>query len=134
MLRPLTKTLQPRPVICASQRIRGFGPGFASRTIRSVSIANLKIVSKKSANRRQGPVPLSRTTNVEVTRDAPRVAARDGGGCNIKGNISHNSGKRIYHMPGDRDYERTRISSSRGEKYFCTQARRGRQGWRRAGR
>ena len=53
MLRPLTKTLQPRPVICASQRIRGFGPGFASRTIRSVSIANLKIVSKKSANRRQ---------------------------------------------------------------------------------
>ena len=33
------------------------------------------------------------------TRDAPRVAARDRGGCHIKGNISHNSAKRIYHMP-----------------------------------
>ena len=68
------------------------------------------------------------------TRDAPRVAARDGGGCNINGNISHNSGKRIYHMPGDRDYERTRISSSRGEKYFCTEAQARAAGWRRAGR
>ena len=28
---------------------------------------------------------------VKATRDAPRVAARDRGGCNIKGNISHNS-------------------------------------------
>ena len=59
---------------------------------------------------------------VKATRDAPRVAARDRGNCNIKGNISHNSGKRIYHMPGDRDYERTRISTSRGERYFCTES------------
>ena len=51
---------------------------------------------------------------VKATRDAPRVSARDRGGCNIKGNISHNSRRRIYHMPGDRDYERTRISTSRG--------------------
>ena len=68
------------------------------------------------------------------TRDAPRVAARDRGTCNIKGNISHNSGKRIYHMPGDRDYERTRISTSRGERYFCSEAEARAAGWRRAGR
>ena len=69
-----------------------------------------------------------------ATRDAPRVAAPDRGACNIKGNISHNSGKRIYHVPGDRDYERTRISPSRGEKYFCTEAEARAAGWRRAGR
>ena len=69
-----------------------------------------------------------------ATRDAPRVAGRDRGGCNIKGNISHNSGRRIYHMPGDRDYERTRISTSRGERYFCTEAEARAAGWRRAGR
>ena len=69
-----------------------------------------------------------------ATRDAPRIAARDRGACNIKGNISHNSGKRIYHVPGDRDYERTRISASRGEKYFCTEAEARAAGWRRAGR
>ena len=69
-----------------------------------------------------------------ATRDAPRVAAPDRGACRIKGNISHNSGRRIYHMPGDRDYERTRISTSRGERYFCTEAEARAAGWRRAGR
>ena len=54
--------------------------------------------------------------------------------CNIKGNISHNSGRRIYHMPGDRDYARTRISPSRGERWFCTEAEARAAGWRRAGR
>ena len=71
---------------------------------------------------------------VKATRDAPRVAAPDRGAWNIKGNISQNSGKRIYHMPGDRDYVRTRISTSRGERYFCTEAEARAAGWRRAGR
>ena len=69
-----------------------------------------------------------------TTRDPPRVAARDRGACRIKGNISHNSGRRIYHVPGDRDYEGTRISPSRGERYFCTEAEARAAGWRRAGR
>ena len=76
----------------------------------------------------------SRGDRVKATRDASRVAARDRGNCNIKGNISHNGGKRIYHMPGDRDYERTRISTSRGERYFCSEAEARAAGWRRAGR
>ena len=76
----------------------------------------------------------SRDSRAKATRDAPRVAARDRGTCNIKGNISHNSGKRIYHMPGDRDYERTRISTARGERYFCSEAEARAAGWRRAGR
>ena len=41
-------------------------------------------------------------------------------------------GRRICHMPGDRDYERTRISTSRGERYFCTEAEARAAGWRRA--
>ena len=69
-----------------------------------------------------------------ATRDAPRVSAGERGGCKIKGNISHNSGRRIYHMPGGRDYERTRISTSRGERYFCTEAEARAAGSRRAGR
>ena len=69
-----------------------------------------------------------------ATRDAPRVAARDRSACRIKGNISHNSGRRIFHVPGDRDYERTCISQSRGERYFCTEAEARAAGWRRAGR
>ena len=69
-----------------------------------------------------------------ASREPSRGSARDRGHCNIKGNISHNSGRRIYHMPGDRDYERTRISTARGERYFCTEAEARAAGWRRAGR
>lgn len=65
------------------------------------------------------------------TRPAEQATSKR---CNIKGNISHNSGRRIYHMPGDRDYARTRISPSRGERWFCTEAEARAAGWRRAGR
>ena len=54
--------------------------------------------------------------------------------CNIKGNISYNSGEAIYHVPGQRDYERTRIRWSDGERWFCSETDARAAGWRRAGR
>lgn len=54
-------------------------------------------------------------------------------GCVIKGNISA-SGSRIYHMPGQRDYGRTRISKNRGERWFCSEVDAMSAGWRRAKR
>jgi len=42
-------------------------------------------------------------------------------GCKIKGNVSA-KGKRIYHMPGQRDYAATKISTAKGEGYFCDEA------------
>ncbi|MFV0514233.1 MAG: thermonuclease family protein [Jhaorihella sp.] len=53
--------------------------------------------------------------------------------CRIKGNIS-GKGARIYHMPGQRDYLRTRISPERGERWFCTEIQAKAAGWRRARR
>jgi endonuclease YncB( thermonuclease family) len=53
-------------------------------------------------------------------------------GCTIKGNVSSNG--RIYHMPGQRDYARTRISAARGERWFCSEAQARAAGWRRARR
>jgi hypothetical protein len=41
-------------------------------------------------------------------------------GCVIKGNIS-SSGERIYHVPGQRYYDKTRINWSKGERWFCTE-------------
>ena len=67
-------------------------------------------------------------------RDDRRVSSRDRGACNIKGNISRNSGRRIYHVPGDPDYARTRISTSHGERWFCTESEARAAGWRRYGR
>lgn len=52
-------------------------------------------------------------------------------GCQIKGNISQD-GTRIYHVPGQQDYDKTRISESKGERWFCTEDEAHAAGWRRA--
>jgi hypothetical protein len=52
--------------------------------------------------------------------------------CQIKGNVSYNSGERIYHMHGQEDYFRTRINWADGERWFCTEAEARAAGWRRA--
>ena len=53
--------------------------------------------------------------------------------CRIKGNISR-TGARIYHVPGGRSYEQTRIDTSKGERWFCTEAQAEAAGWRRSRR
>lgn len=53
--------------------------------------------------------------------------------CQIKGNIS-SSGRHIYHMPGQRFYERTGINAAKGERWFCSQAQARASGWRRSKR
>lgn len=52
--------------------------------------------------------------------------------CAIKGNISK-SGK-IFHMPGQRDYERTGINPAKGEAWFCSEREALAAGWRKARR
>ena len=61
----------------------------------------------------------------------PLLQTGNRGACAIKGNISA-SGERIYHVPGQEHYSRTRISTSRGERWFCTEADARAAGWRRA--
>lgn len=56
-------------------------------------------------------------------------------GCDIKGNISQVEGKkgeRIYHMPGDKDYKKTKIRPQYGERWFCTPEEAENNGWRHA--
>ncbi|MCT8999749.1 sunset domain-containing protein [Chelativorans intermedius] len=55
-----------------------------------------------------------------------------GSGCNIKGNISHATGERIYHVPGQHYYSATRISLLRGERWFCSEEEALQAGWRRS--
>lgn len=65
-----------------------------------------------------------------ASRAAP--AAEAPGGCAIKGNIS--SSGRIFHVPGQADYARTRIDPAKGERWFCTEAEARAAGWRGARR
>ncbi len=52
--------------------------------------------------------------------------------CPIKGNIGK-TGKRVYHLPGGRDYDRTRIDEKRGERWFCSEREARQAGWLPAG-
>lgn len=56
-----------------------------------------------------------------------------GPGCNIKGNVSIDSGERIYHVPGQKYYASTKIDSRYGERWFCSEADARSAGWRRSG-
>jgi hypothetical protein len=61
-------------------------------------------------------------------------AALPGSGCNIKGNVSIETGERIYHVPGQMFYSATRISPEYGERWFCSEADARRAGWRKSKR
>ena len=51
-------------------------------------------------------------------------------GCPIKGNINRD-GERIYHTPwGSQWYDRTRISTGKGEQWFCSEREALDAGWR----
>lgn len=50
--------------------------------------------------------------------------------CKIKGNISASGF--IFHVPGQRDYERTGINPNRGERWFCSEQDARDAGWRKA--
>lgn len=59
------------------------------------------------------------------------ATAGEAGDCRIKGNIG-SKGERVYHVPGGRFYERTRIDSSKGERWFCSEAEAHAAGWRKS--
>lgn len=77
--------------------------------------------------------PSSPTTSPSPTRSAPTTSIPKPG-CNIKGNISIETGNRLYHLPGMEDYESTRISPEHGERWFCTEREAIAAGWRKAPR
>ena len=53
--------------------------------------------------------------------------------CAIKGNVG-SSGERIYHVPGGYYYDKTVVTASKGERWFCSEAEARAAGWRRSKR
>ena len=51
--------------------------------------------------------------------------------CNIKDNVN-TRGERIYHVPGDRYYDETKIVANHGERWFCSEKEAKAAGWRHA--
>lgn len=63
---------------------------------------------------------------------APLMAMLPGSGCVIKGNISIDSGERVFHVPGQKYYQQTRISFGHGERWFCSEDEARKAGWRKS--
>ncbi|WP_369939894.1 thermonuclease family protein [Xanthomonas medicagonis] len=76
----------------------------------------------------QLPADYRRGKRDQAARQAQVATPPMRSGCRIKGNISR-QGKKIYHVPGQRDYKRTSIDLSRGERMFCSPEEAVRTGW-----
>lgn len=63
---------------------------------------------------------------------AQQITASVNPACNIKGNISIDTGERIYHVPGQKFYAMTRIDPDYGERWFCSEADARAAGWRKS--
>lgn len=70
-------------------------------------------------------------TRPEMKKPPAAAPAPTQAACAIKGNIS-GKGDKIYHLPGTRDYDRTVITTSSGERMFCSEDEAKAAGWRAA--
>lgn len=73
------------------------------------------------------------TAPSEVIQSPSFAIVGQSAACNIKGNISR-KGERIYHVPGQKFYDRTKILESKGERWFCSEDAALTAGWRKAQR
>ena len=69
--------------------------------------------------------------NQIVETAAPLISTTPVRGCEIKGNISK-KGERIYHVPGQKYYEKTVVSEGDGERWFCSEDQARKAGWRKS--
>lgn len=113
------------------------GWAVAYRQYATAFIAEEAEARQQQRNLWQGPFQMPaeyrRHKREQASRQAPTAAPVAADGCRIKGNIS-SQGKKIYHLPGQRDYARTSIEPSRGERMFCTAAEAMAAGWQPAKR
>lgn len=74
-------------------------------------------------------IDIKGTTTSQSTPQPSKTIDTDA--CTIKGNVS-SSGEKIYHLPGQRYYEKTQIDESKGEKWFCSEEEALNAGWRKS--
>jgi len=81
------------------------------------------------AEYRAGKRPSRSVTVARAERNMAQQSPRPG--CTIKGNINAKD-ERIYHLPGTEHYAVTSITTSRGERWFCSELEAAAAGWRAA--
>lgn len=101
-----------------------------------VSVAYMSNKDAKQAKETEAAVSFERILNatagtpMPTATISPRLLIRyeSDGKCLIKGNIN-SKGKKIYHVPGSPSYESTKIDTTNGERWFCTEYEAQAAGW-----
>ena len=110
-------------------------PSLPNATISKPSIPNPSIpnptILKPSIPNPSIPNPTIPNPSIpSPTISNPSISSE----CNIKGNISVSSGEKFYHIQGMPEYEITRINTSKGERFFCSESEAIANGWSKAPR
>lgn len=113
---PVTAT--PIPTITLSS------PATAARSLPTVAPTSTRPITFSTPNIIPTDTPL-------LSDNCPQGCLNQQPGCDIKGNIN-NKGEKIYHARTGRDYNKTKIDSTQGERWFCTIASAQANGWRSA--
>ena len=118
----LPNSLIPKPSIS--------NPSLPNPTILKPSIPNPTLLKPTIPN---PSIPNPTIPNPSIpspTISNPSISSE----CNIKGNISVSSGEKFYHIQGMPEYEITRINTSKGERFFCSESEAIANGWSKAPR
>ena len=118
----LPNSLIPKPSIS--------NPSLPNPTILKPSIPNPTLLKPTIPN---PSIPNPTIPNPSIpspTIPNPSISSE----CNIKGNISVSSGEKFYHIQGMPEYEITRINTSKGERFFCSESEAIANGWSKAPR
>jgi hypothetical protein len=117
------------------------GPGAVSasepatnpaRVVATAPSGNTPSGNTPSGNTPRPPPVAPTSARKPTTNTTPAPVTGESESCLIKGNISVATGEKIYHVPGQRDYEKTVITQSKGERWFCSEAEAVAAGWRKS--
>lgn len=109
----------------------GWALAYRQYSLDYVNAENAASASKRNLWQSEFQPPWEWRRQQRVEAPAPKREHGAQPECTIKGNIS-SRGERIYHVPGAEHYVSTRIDTSKGERWFCSEAEARAAGWRRS--
>lgn len=90
------------------------------------------LTAKYGQNVYSNALSLGEKISADTTQPSHSLMPSNAQSCDIKGNVSVNTGERIYHLPGQEFYNETIIRTEYGERWFCSETEARAAGWRRA--
>ncbi len=148
---PLAQVVRPLPITePVANKTNSSNVGSWVAGIIIIAVAGLVILgllnSTKSSTYASQPQPVAARPSPTAATAAPVIArpptsdelsaegklTYETESCRIKGNVSFNTGEKIYHILGGRFYKETVIDPRYGERWFCTESDALANGWRKS--